>query len=242
MIYYGKTMSRFQTSEIAPNKGMDYWDVKFCCAPFSAPHAQRLFKEIKMKCEELIYLDSEFLSKKYEDENAEPVMTSLVRDEGLNAGIKIPFASGGAHTKEIRTYNISVYGMYKNLRKFLERYPKIQTIDETVHGKIGWATGRFFVAKHKITRRSGGKEEVFEDGLAFEIEIKNTNTVILVTKDEYFSSGCENLLNMLSPIYLSFESDVNCLLNIIGWNKVIKMAVGVPYLIQSIVNNSRIQK
>lgn len=113
-----------------------------------------------MECEKVLYLDSEFLSKKYEDENDEPVMTSLVRDEGLHAGVRIPFASGGAHTKEVRTYEVSVYGMYKNLQRSLEKYPEFQTIDETVHNKIGWATGRLCVAQHKRTRQSGGKEEV----------------------------------------------------------------------------------
>jgi hypothetical protein len=54
-----------------------------------------------MKCEDLIYLDSDFLSKKYEDVKNEPVMTSLVRNEGLNASLRVMFASGGAHTKEV---------------------------------------------------------------------------------------------------------------------------------------------
>jgi hypothetical protein len=38
-----------------------------------------------MNCESVIYLDSDFLSKKYEDCYGEPVMTSLIRDEGLKA-------------------------------------------------------------------------------------------------------------------------------------------------------------
>ncbi|WP_319521681.1 hypothetical protein [uncultured Desulfosarcina sp.] len=79
-----------------------------------------------MNCEDLIYIDAEYLSKKYEDENNEPIMTSLVRDEGLKAGIKIPFASGGAHTKEVKSYKVSVYGMYKGLKNSLEKYPELK--------------------------------------------------------------------------------------------------------------------
>ncbi len=187
-----------------------------------------------MNCEDLIYLDSEFLSKKYEDEHDEPVVTSLVRDEGLSAGIKIPFASGGAHTKEVKTYNVSVYGMYKGLKENLTKYTEIQTVDKNIHSKICWVTGRLFVAQHKRVRESGNTETVLEDGLSFEIELKNTNNIILVTKDEYFSSGYENILNLLSPIYLSVDSNVKCLLKIIGWNKVINMAVGVPYIIKDV--------
>jgi len=194
-----------------------------------------------MNCEDLIYLDAEYLSKKYEDENNEPVMTSLVRDEGLQAGIKIPFASGGAHTKEVKSFNVSVYGMYKDLKSSLEKYPAIQEVDKDVHGNICWVRGRLFVAQHKRIRKSGANEEVLEDGLSFEIEIKNSNNVILVTKDEYFSSGYENILNLLSPIYLSVDSDVKCLLKVIGWNEVIKMAVGVPYVIQDVANKAHSQ-
>lgn len=194
-----------------------------------------------MNCEDLIYIDSEFLSKKYEDENDEPVVTSLVRDEGLHAGIKIPFASGGAHTKEVKTYKVSVYGMYKGLKGNLEKYSEIQTVDKNIHSKVGWVSGRLFVAQHKRVRQSGGVEKVLEDGLAFEIELQNTNNIILVTKDEYFASGYENILNMVSPIYLSVDSNVKCLLKIIGWNEVIKMAVGVPYIIQYMANKAHSQ-
>lgn len=194
-----------------------------------------------MNCENIIYLDSEFLSKKYEDKNDEPVMTSLVRDEGLQAGIKIPFASGGAHTKEVKSYKVSVYGMYKGLKSSLEKYPEIRVVDKNIHSNICWVSGRLFVAQHQRVKKSGGVEEVLEDGLSFEIELKNTNNIILVTKDEYFSSGYENILNLLSPIYLSVDSNVKCLLKIIGWNEVIKMAVGVPYIIHDMANTAHSQ-
>ncbi len=189
-----------------------------------------------MKCEDIIYLDAEYLSKKYEDENNEPVMTSLVRDEGLQAGVKFLFASGGAHTKEVKSYKVSVYGMYKGLKRNFEKYTEINKVNKDIHGSVCWVSGRLFVAQHKRVRHSGGKEEVLEDGLSFEIELQNSNNIILVTKDEYFSSGYENILNLLSPIYLSVDSNVKCLLKIIGWNEVIKMAVGVPYIIQGAAN------
>ncbi|WP_299976845.1 hypothetical protein [Desulfobacula sp.] len=194
-----------------------------------------------MNCEDIIYLDAEYLSKKYEDENNEPVMTSLVRDEGFQAGIKIPFASGGAHSKEVKLYKVSVYGMYKGLKSSLEQYPKIQEVNKDVHGNVCWVRGRLFVAQHKRIRQSGSTEEVLEDGLAFEIELKDTNNIILVTKDEYFSSGYENILNLLSPIYLSVDSNVKCILKVIGWNEVIKRAVGVPYIIHDVANKTHSQ-
>ena len=98
-----------------------------------------------MKCESVIYLDSDFLSKKYEDCYDEAVMTSLIREEGLKAGIRLLFVSGGAHTKEIKSYDCSVYGMLKKLLDKLEVYPALSTIDEEVHNKIGWIDGRLFV-------------------------------------------------------------------------------------------------
>lgn len=90
------------------------------CPRFSDFPAER---DIRMNCESIIYLDADFLSKKYEDLEQKPVMTSLVRDEGLKAGIEVLFASGGAHTKEVKTYECSVYGMLKNLHDKLDRYP-----------------------------------------------------------------------------------------------------------------------
>ena len=146
------------------------------------------------------------------------------------------FASGGAHTKEVKTYKVSVYGMYKELEGRLGKYSDIQTVDKKIHSKVAWVTGRLFVGQHKISRKSGNTEKVLEEGLSFEIELENTNNIILVTKDEYFSSGYENLLNLLSPIYLSVDSSVKCLLKMIGWNEVLKMGVGVPYIIQFMAN------
>lgn len=55
--------------------------------------------------------------------------------------------------------------------------------------------------------------------------------VTLITKDQYFTSGYKNLLNTMSPIHLSFESQVRSLLKVVGWNKAIRMAVGVPCVI-----------
>jgi hypothetical protein len=190
-----------------------------------------------MKCEEIVYLDSDFLSKKYEDEYAQTVMTSLVREEGLQGGIKIPFASGGAYTKEIKTYNLSVYGMYRNLRDNLEKYPTVRVFEQTTDNKVSWISGKLLVAHHKTTKGSGSSEQVLEDGFSFVIRKNETIRIILITKDEYFSSGYENLLNMLSPIYLSFETDVKCLLNMIGWNQTLAMAVAVPYVIHVIAEN-----
>ncbi len=188
-----------------------------------------------MKCESVIYLDSDFLSKKYEDCYDEAVMTSLIREEGLKAGIRLLFASGGAHTKEVKSYDCSVYGMLKKLLDKLEEYPALSTIDEEVHNRIGWIEGRLFVRYLSIKRETLGQEEiegkVLEKGKAFEIDPEGGGMVTLVTKDQYFTSGYENLLNTMSPIHLSFESQVRCLLKVVGWNKAIRMAVGVPYVI-----------
>ena len=188
-----------------------------------------------MNCESVIYLDADFLSKKFEDLENKPVMTSLVRDEGLKAGIKFLFASGGAHTKEVKTYECSVYGMLKNIIDNLGEYPVLDSIDESVHNKTAWIEGRLFIGHLSVNRQTatsaGAKGEILEEGKAFEIEVNNNGMVTLVTKDQYFSSGYENLLNTISPVHLSFESQVRCLLKIVGWNKVINMAVGVPYVI-----------
>lgn len=188
-----------------------------------------------MNCESVIYLDADFLSKKYEDYHKKPVMTSLVRDEGLMAGIKLLFASGGAHTKEVKTYKCSVYGMLKSILDKLNEYPSLISIDETVHNKTAWVEGRLFIGHLSINRQTateaGIRGEVLEDGKAFEIDAQGKGMVTLVTKDQYFASGYENLLNTISPIHLSFESQVRCLMKVVGWNKVINMAVGVPYVI-----------
>jgi len=188
-----------------------------------------------MNCESIIYLDADFLSKKYEDLKKKPVMTSLVRDEGLKAGIKFLFASGGAHTKEVKTYKCSVYGMLNSILGKLNEYPILDSIDESVHNKTAWVEGRLFIGHLSVNRQTataaGMKGEILEEGKAFEIEAKGKGLLTLVTKDQYFSSGYENLLNTISPIHLSFESQVRCLLKIVGWNKVINMAVGVPYVI-----------
>jgi hypothetical protein len=145
------------------------------------------------------------------------------------------FASGGAHTKEVKSYDCSVYGMLKKLLDKLEEYPALNTIDEEVHNRIRWIKGRLFVRYLSIKRETLSQEgidgKVLEKGKAFEIDPEGGGMVTLITKDQYFTSGYENLLNTMSPIHLSFESQVRSLLKVVGWNKAIRMAVGVPYVI-----------
>ena len=185
-----------------------------------------------MKAEKIIYVDREFIGMKYEDEFSEPVPTSFIKDEGMQASIKFLVASGGAHTKEVTHFNYSSYGMLKKLKQNLN-YDIFDVFENISANTIAWLEGELFIAHHKLKKIKGNKTDETSYGYAFEIRnSKSQNNIMLSVKKEYFISGYDVLLDMIEPIYMSFKSTVKCLAIVLNYNEVIQRYVAIPYVIE----------
>ncbi len=62
---------------------------------------------MKLDLDKLIYLDVEFISRKYEELTGTNPSESITKQEGAQAGIKALFMNAGVHTQESRSYTVT---------------------------------------------------------------------------------------------------------------------------------------
>lgn len=80
--------------------------------------------------DKIVYVDSGFISSKYEEiKNIHPD-TEFTKIEGLKARASIPVFSAGVHTQETRKFKASSTQMLSEIESVLFSYP---AFDETIH-------------------------------------------------------------------------------------------------------------
>lgn len=72
----------------------------------------------------LIYLDHDFISFKYEEIKQVSPTTQILKVEGMRADSGIPLLKAGIHSQETRTFILSSIQMLKEIWDGLEGYPK----------------------------------------------------------------------------------------------------------------------
>ena len=87
----------------------------------------------------LIYLDLEFISRKYEEKFGADPATRITKQEGGSAGMKALFANAGITTQESRTYSITSRHMLHALwNQLLSSYPAFHEFENCKGTKIAW--------------------------------------------------------------------------------------------------------
>jgi hypothetical protein len=80
--------------------------------------------------DKLIYLDLEFISRKYEENFGADPAEKITKQEGAKAGVKALFANVGITTQESRTYSITSRQMLHALWEHLVRtYPNFEKFE-----------------------------------------------------------------------------------------------------------------
>ncbi|QUS61321.1 hypothetical protein [Synechocystis sp. PCC 7338] len=182
-------------------------------------------ESLKTSFDKLIYLDSEFISTKYEEIRGITPSTEFTKIEGLRSQISIPVISSGIHTQETRKFKVSSLQMWKKINTELYKYPQLKITDFVNYQgtKIGWLDGKFSfgIWNEKVSNNS------YEN---FELDSKGLR-VALLTTPEYLSAG----FSMLSTASIAIKSNigipVNILAKIMWFAENTQTYVACPYLI-----------
>jgi len=173
----------------------------------------------------LVYLDLEFISRKFEEIFGVDPATKVTRQLGASAGIKAFFANGGITTQESRTYSVTSREMLRRLWTHLnEHYEKFTAFENYQGTKLVWVAGNLTVGEWK----QRGKELPGYE--YFELKHAGDRTALL-TQQSYFAAGFAQVLHASPALKGNIGIPVRCLARIMWHVKDAKNYVACPYVI-----------
>lgn len=176
--------------------------------------------------DQLIYLDPEFISAKFEESTGESPPTQLTRVEGMKAGASVPFFSAGVHTQETRTFNVSAQRMLQTTATALSKYPQVDTLSfENYRGTtVGWLSGILSVGEWMVKGTTDASVEGFE-------LLQNGKRIALLLNPTYLSAGFDAIAKASEALKVNIGIPVKALVRILWRADRAETVVACPYVI-----------
>jgi len=173
----------------------------------------------------LIYLDLEFISRKYEEKFGADPATKITKQEGGSAGMKALFANAGITTHESRTYSITSRQMLHALwSQLLSSYPTFSEFENYKGTRITWLEG---VLTLGVWRNANSQDRGYE---FYELK-HNSERTALLTEENYFSAGFARIFGASCALKGNIGIPVRCLARVMWHVDDAKNYVACPYLI-----------
>ncbi|EMS81449.1 hypothetical protein [Desulfotignum phosphitoxidans] len=181
-----------------------------------------------MKYDNLLYLDIDFLSEKYEEETGVAPSTVISKNEGMDAQAGVSFLKSKLHSQVTKQYTASNQVMLKATRKSLEQYPK-----STHSLEVGMVPGNYWV-EGELSIGQWGENKNSKTALNQFYEIKSGEiTYSLLPQNEYFLANLQ-ALEIISPaLQRHINIPVTMLCKVLYPLPDIKTIVSTPYIIQT---------
>jgi hypothetical protein len=185
--------------------------------------------DMNVDLDKLVYLDIDYVSRKYEELTGSNPKEQISKQEGGHATIKTFIAGAGISTHETRTYSVTSRDMLQRIWKGInEGYIVFnETSFANYSGtKIVWIEGMLTIA-------SWNKEDDIDSIYKF-IQIKNTESskkTALLTNMEFFAAGFKEVLSASKALTLNVGVPVRCLLRIMWHVDASQMYTACPYVI-----------
>lgn len=175
--------------------------------------------------DKLIYLDIEFISRKYEENTGLDPSQKTTKSEGALAKISALFANAGVVTNESRTFSITSRKMLKILwDSLINNYEKFDGFKNYTGTQIVWVEG-------KLTLGEWSDADKKEIGYQFyQLNHKGEKTAFL-TEESYFSAGFAKIFEASSALKGNIGIPVLCLTRIMWHVDDAKNYVACPYII-----------
>lgn len=182
-----------------------------------------------MKFDDLLYLDPEFLSEKYEEKTGVAPNTMLSRNEGMKAELGISFLKSGLNSQITKQYSTSIKTMFNASSKLLEKYSKNQP-DLTPGMKPinTWIEGKLSIGQWPENKQKPIPVE--ELNTFFEI-LSDKITYALLPQEEYFRGNIEALKIITPALQRFIDIPVKVLCKVLYPLPDIKTFVATPYII-----------
>lgn len=172
----------------------------------------------------IIYVDLDFVSRKFEELTGINPSTQISTARGGNATISIPLASGGVSSQETRMHNITSRSMLHKIWGDLQKsYKKFETFSNNVGTHIVWMDGNLTLAEWA----SPDKTDSYP---FFQLNHENERTAFLSNYD-YFSAGFASAIRASSALKGNISIPVKCLARIMWHVDDAKNYVACPYVI-----------
>jgi hypothetical protein len=189
-----------------------------------------------------IYLDSEFVVRKYEEiTNSTPAMT-ITKTQDVSAKAGWFGVEAGAAVQETKSFSVSSWQMLEQIWESLSVYPQFSG---TYSLKPLWFSGFLGMGKSEHirgssvvgTRTNEPKTEKLGEHWYFVLQLPDGINLPLVTKQQYFTSGYDQLLaNVHGPCTYVWIS-VSVLAKVLFFNREDDVVLATPYLIFSNSND-----
>lgn len=195
----------------------------------------------------ILYLDREFISLKYEEIEGVNPDTKITKSESINASARIPLFSGGASASESKIYSISTMGMLDKLLACLPKYQEFNSADFSLGkpSRTCWIEGNLRIHTIKRTRHTStitifgpppeksekkGPEVLGEESY-YAIESKKYKFALVPT-EVYWASGVAAFQNLIDNVIGPLDIPVKALLRIYAAHTSFEQWMAVPLIIQ----------
>jgi len=188
---------------------------------------------MKLDLDKLIYLDVEFISRKYEELTGSNPDENITKQQGALAGIKTLFMNAGVHTQESRSYTVTSRKMLQEIwNKIDELYPSFREASfENYQGtNIAWVEGELSIAEWKKTNSNDPGYEYFELS-------HNNERMAFLSHKEYYAAGFRELFSASEALKGNVGIPVKCLARIMWYVKAAKNFTACPYIIMEKTSN-----
>lgn len=182
---------------------------------------------MNLDLDKLVYLDIEFISRKYEELTGSNPAEEITLQEGAQAGIKALFMNAGVHTQESRSFMVTSREMLKRIWIDLENnYTNFNESGfENYQGTtIAWIEGNLTLAEWK-------KSDSDEPGYEFFQLNHNGKRTAFLTHVEYFAAGFGELFGASQALKGNVGVPVKCLSRVMWHVDAARNFVSCPYVV-----------
>lgn len=173
----------------------------------------------------LVYLDLEFVSRKYEEKFGTDPNTKVTKQEGGSAGITAFFANAGVSTQESRTYSITSRQMLHSLwNGLMDGYPVFENFENYKGTKLLWMSGNLTLGEW---RKQGSEDAGYE---FFQLK-KGNNRTVLLANESYFAAGFSRMISASDVLKVNIGIPVLCLARVMWHADQAENYVACPYVI-----------
>jgi hypothetical protein len=175
----------------------------------------------------LIYLDSDFISSKYEAVKKVSPESQFSKTEGMKADGGLPILKAGIHSQETRTFKLSSVEMLREIYDDLKLYPSFQpqSFKNYEGTQTVWVEGQLTMSSWQ----SPGDSDELAYKL-FEIKAEEVDYSLLV-QPESFSSNIGGLLTADLALRANIGIPVKVLGRVLYLVEDISSYVTCPYVI-----------
>ena len=180
---------------------------------------------MELNDDNLVYLDLEFVSRKYEELVGANPHEKITKQEGASAGLKAFFATAGLSTQESRSYSITSRQMLHALWPgILDNYDDFGAFENYKGTRIAWMKGDLTLGEWRDSEKR-------EPGYEFYQLIHNSQRTAFLADPSYFSAGFSKIFGASPAFKGNVGIPVMCLARVMWHVDDARNFVACPYVI-----------